>query len=85
VTGEGKPRQYFLCESFVVEEIVPQSARKFRYQVSGSDGKPLYPLKIDKSAAWFQELLRITGNFRYGLQPISSKAVIEELKRIAGM
>lgn len=83
ITGEGRPRQYFLCETFVAEKIASEAIHKFRYRVSSTDGKPLYPLKVDKSSDWFQELLRITGNFRYGLQPISSKAVIEGLTRVA--
>lgn len=83
VTGKGRPRQFFLCETFVVEKIDSQGAGKFRYRMSGSDGKSLYPLKIDKGSSWFRELLRITGNFRYGLQPISSKAIIQSLEKVS--
>src|SRR5437660_73658 len=57
VTGEGRPREYFLCETFVVERIVSQIAGKFRYRVSGSYGTSLYPLRIDKTTSWFRELL----------------------------
>jgi len=66
---------------FAVEKISPQSVGRFKYRVSSLDGEPLYPLKIDKTSSWFRDLLRITGNFRYGLQPISSKAIIEGLQR----
>ena len=65
------------------ENIGPEASGRFKYRVSGSDGKPLYTLKLDQSSDWFRELLRITGNFRYGLQPISSEAVIEGLERVA--
>ena len=82
VAGEGKPRQYFLCETFVVDKIVPRPAGKFRFYMSGSDGKPLYPLKIDKTS-WFRELLKITGNFRFGLQPIKNQSIIDALQRIS--
>lgn len=83
VTGEGRPREYFLCERFVVEKIDSQISAKFRYQISGPDGKSLYPLKIDKRTSWFRELLKITGNFRYGLQPIKDQSIVEALQRVS--
>ena len=83
LTGEGRPREYFLCETFTVEKISPPSVGRFRYQVSSEDGQSLYRLELDKTSSWFQELLKITGNFRYGLQRISSEAIIAGLKRAA--
>ena len=83
VTGEGKPREYFLCETFVVARVASQTAGKFTYHVSGSDGKSLYPLKIDKTASWFRELLRVTGNFRYGLQPIKNQSIVGALEHLS--
>lgn len=83
MTGESRPRQYFLCETFVVEKIASQSRGNFRYRISGSDGKSLYPLQVDKASSWFQELLRVTGNFRYGLQRISNKEIIRGLQNVS--
>jgi len=83
VTGEGRPREYFLCETFVVERVASQIAGKFTYRVSGSDGKSLYPLKIDKTASWFRELLKVTGNFRYGLQPIKNQSIVGTLRHLS--
>ena len=83
VTGEGRPREYFLCETFVVGRVASKAAGKFKYQVSGSDGKSLYPLKIDKTTSWFRELLRVTGNFRYGLQPIRNQSILGALKDLS--
>jgi hypothetical protein len=82
VTGEGKLRQYFLSETFVVENIRSQNSGQFKYRVSGTDGKALYPRKIDKPS-WFREMLKITGNFRYGLQPIKNESIIEGLQRVS--
>jgi len=83
LTGEGRPREYFLCETFSVEKISPQSVGRFSYRISSEDGQSLYRLELDKTSSWFQELLKITGNFRYGLQRISSEAIIAGLKRAA--
>jgi len=83
VTGEGRPRRYFLCETFVAEKITSRSSGHFRYRISGSDGKALYPLRVDKASSWFQELLRVTGNFRYGLQRISNKEIIRGLQDVS--
>jgi hypothetical protein len=33
---------------------------------------------------WFSELLRATGNFAFGLQPISREAIIRGLQNAAG-
>jgi hypothetical protein len=83
VTGEGRPREYFLCETFVVESIASRGAEKFRYRVSSANGKSLYPLKLDRATPWFQQLMKLTGNFRYGLQPIKNQSIVEALQRFS--
>jgi len=83
LTGKGRPREYFLCETFAVEKISHQSVGRFSYRISSQDGQYLYRLEVDKTLPWYQELLKVTGNFRYGLQRISSEAIIAGLKRAA--
>ena len=46
VTGEGKPHQYFLCETFVVEKIRSQSSGQFNYRMTGTDGRALVSYEL---------------------------------------
>jgi len=80
LTGEGKPRQYFLCQRFVVNKVVSQVPGKFKYRVSGRKGKIFEPPIAITENPWFQELLRLTGRFGFGLQPIKSQLVVAALE-----
>jgi len=83
MTGERRPRQFSLCQTFVVEKIIQQNIRGFKYRMSGSDGKSFDPpIKIPKTG-WFLELLKITGNFRFGLQHIKSQSIVGAMQRIS--
>jgi hypothetical protein len=81
VTGEGRPRRYFLCESFSVSEISSKRSGDFKYQVSGIDGTPFDPFIEIGNKAWFKELQSVTGNFRYGLQKIKNPKIVEAMQR----
>ena len=83
VTGEARPRRYFLCETFVVEKIDYQSGGEFRYKASGTVGRSFDPLVEIGFEAWFEELLKTTGNFRFGLTEIKNGAILEAFQRIS--
>lgn len=82
ITGEGTPRRYFLCETFIVDEINRVRGPQ-RNQALGSEGAAYkYPIRID-GYPWFQDLKRAAGNFAYGLQPIKSQRIIRGLQEIS--
>ena len=83
VTGEGRPRRYSLVYTFVADEISPSEHPDFRFEVSGRSGRRFRrPVPLD-SALWLRPLLRVTGNFGLGLQPISDAEVVAGLESVA--
>ncbi len=83
VTGKGRPRRYFLCSTFTVDKVERDNPGRFRNRVSGSVGQDLDPFVEIGEMLWFPELLKATGNFGLGLQPIASNAIIEGFQKIA--
>jgi len=82
VTSKGqRPRRYFLCSSFIVDKVERRNHGRFKNRAVGSRGRDC-DIEIGNEP-WFPELTRTTGNFGLGLLPLSSKAVIEGLKRVA--
>jgi hypothetical protein len=83
VTSKGRPRHYYLCSTFTVDNVERDNAGRFRNRVSGSVGRDLDPFVEIGETPWFPELLKATGNFGLGLQPISNKEIIDGLQKIA--
>ena len=83
VTSKGRPRRYYLCSTFTVDKVERDNAGRFRNRVSGSVGRDLDPFVEIGEMAWFPELLKATGNFGLGLQPISNQEIIDGLQKIA--
>lgn len=84
ITRKGGPRRrYSLCETFVVARLESQPTGKFKFRASGSEGRSFRPPRKIGREPWLEELLTITGNFRYGLQLIKSRSVVKALERIA--
>jgi hypothetical protein len=82
VTSKGRrPRRYFLCSSFVVDEVERDNAGQFPNRAIGSTGQDC-DVEIGNQP-WFPELLKTTGNFGLGLLPISSKAIIQGLQEVS--
>lgn len=85
VTRRNNPREYFLCESFVVDRAGPRDTGPFKNFAEGDNGwAPKHPVRID-CEPWFERLLHLTGNFRYCLQAIneSETDVIKGLQKAA--
>jgi hypothetical protein len=80
-TGVGRPRQYSLCQRFVASKVVSQVSGKFKYRVSGTDGRS-FQITMGKSHL-LQELLRITGRGGLGLQPIKNRSIVDALERLS--
>jgi hypothetical protein len=76
VTSKGqRPRRYFLCSSFIVDNVERGNTGHFKNRATGSKGQDC-EIEISNHP-WFPELLKTTGNFALGLLPISSKAIIQ--------
>ncbi len=83
LTGKGRPRLYYLCSTFTVDKVERDNAGRFRNRVSGCVGRDLDPFVEIGETPWFPELLKATGNFGLGLQPITNKAIIRGLQDAA--
>lgn len=79
ITGSGRPRQYYLCGTFIVTDIGHNPNLKFSNIVKGIEG-PYFdpPIEIGK-LPWFDEFRSNMRNFAFGLQPISNDQHIDAL------
>jgi hypothetical protein len=85
ITGEGKPRKYFLRGTFIVGSVAANRDEGFRHIVRGTEGK-LFRRRVPVGALpWFDRFKRSQGHFAFGLQRISDEAVIAELKAIGSV
>jgi hypothetical protein len=84
VTSEGTrhPRQYCLGSVFRVTEIGPTGEDGFKRFASGL-GHVFKPRILIKNMSWFPEVLRVTGNFRWGVQQVQDRTVIAGLTKFA--
>jgi hypothetical protein len=83
VTSKGRPRRYYLCSSFIVDEVDRNNAGQFKNRATGSKGRDFDPFIEIGEMPWFPELLKVTGNFGLGLQSISSQAIIRGLEEVS--
>src|SRR5258708_37848122 len=58
VTSKGRPRRYFLCSSFIVDNVERGNAGRFKNRATGSTGQDC-EIEIG-SQPWFPELLKTT-------------------------
>jgi hypothetical protein len=79
ITGGGRPRRYFLCQTFVADEMRPARATGFEHAVLGKCGTHFGGLRID-GEPWFREFQGSQGNFAFGLNPVESRFV-EDFER----
>lgn len=75
VVGKGRPREYFLGETFVVERVSRRRDRP-RNRATASHGVPFRPLVRIDNEPWFPSLQRATGNFAFGLQKVQKRQII---------
>ena len=83
VSRKGKPGNYVLCTTFIVDQIGALPNGPLPYFARGFEGKAFAPPVSIGDEFWFRPLLRLTGNFRYGLQHIRDEQVVDGLLRAA--
>ena len=71
IGGEGKPRSYSLCETFMVTGVDISENPDFRFRIWGDKGVRIRPAINITHYHWFRELQGDLGNFRFGLTAIS--------------
>lgn len=84
ISGEGKPREYFLCYWFIVDEVGQADEDSgFKFYASGQVGVFLRPPILLNQVFWFGDFLKSQQNFSMGLRKIEDK-YITELEKLAG-
>ena len=82
IRGEARPRSYFLCKRFVVDEVVVLGDDEaFRFLVRGSQGVIIEPPILLNNLPWFVPFLRSQSNFSFGLNRIAP-FFLEELLQL---
>ena len=81
VSGEGKPRTYYLRDTWIANEIGSSEQEEFVNYAHGSGGFVFDPPVHLNPFAWFPAFLKSQSNFSLGLQPIKEEFVVylEEL------
>lgn len=83
LTGEGRPRRYFLRGVFVLSEIGAGDERGFRTRIRGTDAQFFTPMVELTHEEWFPDFKRSQGNFAFGFQRISDDRFIRALESLA--
>ncbi len=74
IGGEGKPRRYYLCLTFIVEQV-EEIKGEFQYLASGQKGQFFDPPIFLNDLPWFKDFLHSQQNFSMGLRKIKSTYV----------
>ncbi len=83
---EGKPKQYYLCNYFIVDQIgTADKKSRFKYIVESKRGIPYKPPILLNNLPWFAGFLKSQQNFSFGLRRIEAKYVTELEKLLANI
>lgn len=83
ITGEGRPRKYFLCSWFFIDHLESGEDVGFVTCLKGETGKSFDPLiPIDSTEDWFKDFRAAQGNFAFGFNLIKDMASIEQLEEL---
>ena len=83
IGGEGRPRRYFLCYSFIVDTIGAVDHPSFRWYARGDAGRLFDPRVTIDLDPWFSGFLWRMANFSLGLRALVPDDVLH-LERLAG-
>jgi hypothetical protein len=82
VSGESRPRRYFLRKVFIVDRWLPVQDPDFFYQLSGEQGVYFQPAIELTGYPWFEQMKHTLANFSLGLTDIT-KSYARDLVDIA--
>ena len=80
ITGDYRPRQFYLVLNFVADVVESGEKEGFRTRVRGEHGHKFDPMIRIDDQPWFGEFKRRQGNFSFGFSPISDDRVIAGLE-----
>ncbi len=84
ITGEGRPRRYWLRGTFVIDRLESGADEDFRLRVRGRDARWLAPMVELTDAEWFDAFRRSQGSFAFGFQAIADARFVRALERALG-
>jgi Domain of unknown function (DUF3883) len=79
ITGEGRPRKYYLYETFIVDAIDWDEEIPYTNIAKGTEGQHFRPMIRLDDQPWFDVFRRSQGNFAFGLQAIKNPLLINAL------
>lgn len=80
ITGEGKPRRYYLAATFIVERVTSGQSEGFATCISADAGQRFQPMISLDVEDWFPDFRRSQGNFSLGFQPIREERFVRGLE-----
>ena len=83
ITGEGKPRAFFLRSCFMVDQVVAGTEHGFKTKLLGKDCRTFDPMVSLSDQDWFEEFKRTQSNFSFGLQAITDHDFILGFEKLA--
>ncbi|MBK9528105.1 MAG: hypothetical protein IPO41_07235 [Acidobacteria bacterium] len=84
LTGEGRPRRYFLCAWFFIDQVESGEADGFVTCLRGETGKSFDPLiPIESTEDWFKNFRTAQGNFAFGFSVITKDETVARLEKLA--
>ena len=86
LTREGARRpSYRLVLQFIAERIEQADDPTFKWKITASTGRKFRPMPRLNQEEWWSELMRRTGRFGFGCQPVTEERIIRGLERLAGL
>jgi hypothetical protein len=82
ITGEGRPRAFFLRSCFMVDQVVSGTEHGFKTKLLGKHCRTFDPMVSLSDQAWFEEFKRTQSNFSFGLQAITDHDFILEFEKL---
>src|SRR3954463_4703844 len=73
----------YLGEWFVIDEVLESDNPEFDYHYRGKVGASIRPMPVLSERPWYRALLRLTGDFRFGLTAVPPGPVLDGLRAAA--
>jgi hypothetical protein len=77
ICGEGRPRHYWLCKSYLIDRVELADDPEFRLFLYGETGSRFQPPILLNDLPWFPAFVRSQSNFSFGLNRIQPGFVVE--------
>jgi hypothetical protein len=82
ITGEGRPRKYFLRATFLIRSIEGSDKANFKHRITGTDGHLLDPMPLLNMEPWFVAFSKEQGSFGFGFNKIKNTLAQDGLRKL---